>query len=214
MILLVGGGFWLKKRNSFPNSPQKSNNNSQRELAQKIKDEITEELKNINRAKTTNEVDEVLVFGYKLGGGGSIIHSDGRKKVLPVELKTADFQEIVNLIGQEKKELAKDKIIELRKKIAEKLTIRPDLFYWPVQISKTPKMSDWYAWSLFGKENRKDYNLIILRVNSALTNISFEDCKFYQITGAENIPLAPSNGEWLYKIVKPENQITIKLLKN
>jgi hypothetical protein len=102
------------------------NNNSQKDLARKIKAEITEELEKIKKAKTTNDIDEVLVFGYKVGLQGSILRSNDQKKVLPAELETTDYQEIVNLISQVKKELAQEKITDLRKEIAEKLTSHPD----------------------------------------------------------------------------------------
>lgn len=212
VLLLGGGGIWLKKRvNSPSNSPPKPNNNSQKELASEIKNRITTELEQIKKAKTTNDIDEILVFGYKVGPQGAILQSNNRKKVLPSELEATDYQEIVKLITQKKRELAQNKTLELRKEIAEKLNDRPDLFYWPIQISKTPKMSDWYAWSFFAKEKGKDYKLIIPRGHPATLINVFKDCQFYQINGVENIPLTPSEGKRPYKIVKLEDHIEIKL---
>lgn len=63
LVLLVGRGIWLKKNPPLSsNSPPKLNDNSQKILTLEIKTELEQ----IKKAKTTNDIDETLVFGCKV----------------------------------------------------------------------------------------------------------------------------------------------------
>ncbi|KLL04565.1 MAG: hypothetical protein MRERV_18c026 [Mycoplasmataceae bacterium RV_VA103A] len=223
ILLVVSSVFWWKRGKSTTRPAKKTDepkpnvpkpNQSPNPLFSELKSDILAELESIKRAVTTNKVDEVLGLGYKAGRDGAILRNNNQKKVLPTELETADYEEIISLITQ-KRDLGRDKNIELNKEVDKKLADHSDLFYWPVTVSKTPNMRDWYAWRLSAKENGKDYNLLILRDHPATANISFADCQFYQITGVDNLPMVPSpfDKTRIYKIVKLSDQITIKHYK-
>jgi hypothetical protein len=80
-------------------------------------------------------------------------------------------------------------------------------------------VGDWPYWGLNGKKGEQWYELIIPKNHPVFANFSFpysHALKYYQITGTENIPLVASfmSGTGPFKIVEPENQITIKLIEN
>ncbi|CAG8550579.1 21190_t:CDS:2, partial [Racocetra persica] len=138
-----------------PNVPKP--NQSPNPLFSGLKSDILAELESIKRAVTTNKVDEVLGLGYKVGRDGAILRNNNQKKVLPTELETADYEEIISLITQ-KRDLGRDKNIELNKEIDKKLVDHSDLFYWPITVSKTPNMQS--EKNILLLATGKDYSLI------------------------------------------------------
>lgn len=227
-MLVVGGVFWWKRKDLAKNSVSnnKEDYNKKENLASKIKNDLKERINRIKNSKgkpDTGTWAAYMDFDDRIvcvnpGGIGDFLKE--KESVFLADIGLENYQEIINLINQarrERKEWGKRRNQEYQQRVAN----NPNLFYCPVKSTfeyGTFFRDETTNWDFSGKQNGKHYDLIIPLNHPNLANIPIEnwDYNFYLITGVENIPLVPSpmDGTGLYKIIKPEDKITIKLIEN
>jgi len=232
LLVIIGGFFWksrtksqVSSSNTSNNPPLKNpdNNSKDKDLAEKIKTDLKERIEQVKNSKKLPDKKYWCPYGVyeneiscEVPGGTGFLKK--RESIFPNQFSTEDWTEIVSLINQAKQ--AHDQwIVQKNQEADQKLANQPDLFYNNYGVSFSGEAGSFSNWGFTGRQKGQKYELIIPKNHPIFTNFSIPGDhlhEYYRITGTESIPLVPSpiDGTGLFKIVKPENQITIKLIEN
>jgi len=212
LIILLGavvfGGlflsdYWNKKRNSRPEN-----------LAKLIKTELVSEKEKITKGeKWKTEYSFWKKNGVIWTKSRLLRKKTGKSEVKPADLAKKDWDEIVNLIHQNKS-LCFKKVSEKNKEIEKKLENddNPQLFCYhlkaPAKVFlKKGERRKYLFWG-WDEEKKDTYDLVISENHPALTKISFQKYQYYLIKGVKNAPFCQGCfGE--EKVVQLTDKITI-----
>lgn len=218
ILLAISGFFWWKNSSSNNSSQDKEeSSDNKKSLVNKVKTDLSEKIARVKNGSCELDdfcsywlQDDHILHIIERGEFGSVEKS---QKIYPSDIGGTKYQELVSLVRQTKSEHVK--WIEQRQKEADqKLTTDSTLFLTysiAIGLRKT--------WEFTGKEKGQKFLLVVPKNHPGLTNFSNNpgdhSYRYHRITGTENIPLVPhSNETGFAKIIKPEDQITIKLIEN
>ncbi|MCE8168033.1 MAG: hypothetical protein I3275_05430 [Candidatus Moeniiplasma glomeromycotorum] len=199
-------------------------NNNKKIFAQKVKSDLTEEIKKIatGEIKPYQFYDKITynyngengrgtILTWKNEGIAFITTQENYEKSNSEEIKKwgwginkehyafvdpEDWTEIINLIKQ-KDQLKKVKMAQWEKERDQKLNNSPNLFWWDAcrtSLVITKGMRKFY--DFLGWENGQIYYLSIAKNHPDLNNFSPKEVGFYQIEGVANLPIEKAPAEY------------------